>query len=361
MAQPVAPATLENLKQIQIGKYFFLGAITMLLYDHLLTLPDEVQTVWKKKKTFALYLFILVRYYAPLAVSVVAFGYFSTEMTRARCTHWMLFLPLGITVPLTLFPGILMLIRVYALYNRNKIILYGLATTLLAQTIAGIWQYTVSGATPAPDPLDNFEYHFCIYLPPKKIGHLSTMYVFWELGYDTLIFLLTISRTFYMYWRHQGVTRSGGARHGLVGNLVRDGAFYFGCIFSMNLMWVLMIMHAPTGLRAIASIPSSCVTTVMVCRITLNLRTTVYGPTTFERTHNSIPMADVKNRVPRRSHMPFDPAATENMQVHVRTDYNQLPEHERGLPFLNGNGFGGSDISDGKSKSFGSSVLGEAV
>jgi len=64
------------LKQIQIGKYVFLGAYTMLLYDHLLTLPDEVQTVWKKKKTFPLYLFILVRYYALLAVSVVAYGFF---------------------------------------------------------------------------------------------------------------------------------------------------------------------------------------------------------------------------------------------------------------------------------------------
>ena len=29
----------------------------------------------------------------------------------SSCAHWMLFLPLGITMPLTIFPGMLMLIR----------------------------------------------------------------------------------------------------------------------------------------------------------------------------------------------------------------------------------------------------------
>lgn len=71
-----------------------------------------------------------------------------------------------------------MLLRVYAIYNRNKIILYGLSASLLFQTIAGLWQYTVRGGiresgvleirtqsltgtntSAAPDPLDNYEYH----------------------------------------------------------------------------------------------------------------------------------------------------------------------------------------------------------
>ena len=54
------------------------------------------------------------------------------------------------------------------------------------------------------------------------------MYVSWELGYDTLVFLLTIARTVYMYWRHQGITSTTRGAPGLIGNLMRDGAFYFG-------------------------------------------------------------------------------------------------------------------------------------
>ena len=52
------------------------------------------------------------------------------------------------------------------------------------------------------------------------------MYIFWELGYDSTVFLLTIARTIYMHWRHQGVIESGG----LINNLVQDGAFYFGWV-----------------------------------------------------------------------------------------------------------------------------------
>lgn len=54
------------------------------------------------------------------------------------------------------------------------------------------------------------------------------MYVSWELGYDTLVFFLTVARTVYMHWRHQGVTSTTGGKPGLISNLVRDGAFYFG-------------------------------------------------------------------------------------------------------------------------------------
>ena len=78
------------------------------------------------------------------------------------------------------FLFMLTLRRVYAIYNRNKIILYGLSASLIFQTIAGLWQYTVRGgkresrvlriwtqtltganpeASAAPDPLDNYEYH----------------------------------------------------------------------------------------------------------------------------------------------------------------------------------------------------------
>jgi hypothetical protein len=54
------------------------------------------------------------------------------------------------------------------------------------------------------------------------------MYVSWELGYDTLVFFLTVVRTVYMHWRHQGIKSASGGKPGLIHNLVRDGAFYFG-------------------------------------------------------------------------------------------------------------------------------------
>ncbi|KAI0345931.1 hypothetical protein BDW22DRAFT_928472 [Trametopsis cervina] len=289
---PTLAATEESLRDIVATKYFFLASLTMMLYDHALTFPQEVQVIWKRKKTYISYLFFLVRYYSVLAMIVITFGFFSPELTREDCSHWMLFLPLGCTLVLTLLPGILMSIRVSAVYNGNPYLLCGLLTLLAAQAGAGLWQYTVKGGTPAPDPVDNYNFHFCIYLPPKSLGTRSIMYISMEVAFDSLVFLLTVARTTYLFLARTprarlhreeggggtGSTGSEGQGSSLLLNLVRDGVFYFGAIFSINLAWVIMILHAPTGLRATAAIPGGCFMATMICRITINLRTTAYGP-----------------------------------------------------------------------------------
>jgi len=216
---------------------------------------------------------------------------------------------------------------VYALYNRNKVILYGLSTSLLLQTIAGLWEYTVRDSEPAPLPLDNYEFHFCIYHPPQRMGHFAIVYISWELGYDIVVFVLTIARTVYMYSRQNVFAKDASGKSSLIGNLLRDGSFYFGCIFSVNLMWVIMTLHAPTGFRAIASIPSACLNTVMVCRVTLNLRISVYGPTIYERTCNGIPLGELPSQLTRRSfghHAVMDSLAVHSQNQSRVSDFEEI-------------------------------------
>ncbi|KAI0686834.1 hypothetical protein BC835DRAFT_1529943 [Cytidiella melzeri] len=183
---------------------------------------------------------------------VVFFGYFSTDMTREQCAQWMLFLPLGVTVPLSVLPSFLMSIRyniafaplqsiailnplhrVWAMYTANRTLLILLLLYLAAQTAAGLWQYTVPGSTPAPDLVNNYQYHFCVYLPPKKM-HFSIMFVSMEVAFDCLVFLLTASRTVYMHYHCQRefaqsewTTGLRFRRWTLLESLVKDGALYF--------------------------------------------------------------------------------------------------------------------------------------
>ena len=90
----------------------------------------------------------------------------------------------------------------------------------------------------------------------------------------------------------------------------------------------------------------------MVCRITLNLRTTVYGPTTFERTLNSIPMGDLRQPRSGRSHYTLDSISTKNLQVHIQTDYDRSQDHESTIVF------DGGDISVDQSSQRGKRGLG---
>lgn len=83
---------------------------------------------------------------------------------------------------------------IWAMYNGNRYLLCFLFLYLATQTAAGLWQYTVPGGTPAPDPLDNYQYHceciavsifdlvlnhipVCVYLPPKSMYVLIVLSV----------------------------------------------------------------------------------------------------------------------------------------------------------------------------------------
>ncbi|KAH9962146.1 hypothetical protein BC827DRAFT_1155001 [Russula dissimulans] len=45
----------------------------------------------------------------------------------------------------------------------------------------------------------------------------------------------------YVYWKQQGFTRDASGKSSLIENLLQDGSFYFRCIFSVNLMWLIVI------------------------------------------------------------------------------------------------------------------------
>jgi hypothetical protein len=51
----------------------------VLLYDHLITLPDECRFVWKAKKSFAKYAFLLNRYAVPSVMVLVLPGMCETK------------------------------------------------------------------------------------------------------------------------------------------------------------------------------------------------------------------------------------------------------------------------------------------
>jgi len=50
--------------------------VTVLLYDHLLSLSDEIEYVWKGKKGPLVYLFFVNRYVTPLGfmINLLAFS-----------------------------------------------------------------------------------------------------------------------------------------------------------------------------------------------------------------------------------------------------------------------------------------------
>ncbi|CCO37552.1 hypothetical protein BN14_11708 [Rhizoctonia solani AG-1 IB] len=74
------------------AKYFMLASFVFMVYDHLITLGEEVERVWKQEWTGATWLFLLNRYLTELQfiVNIVSFHdpYWTGKMRGLYALSW---------------------------------------------------------------------------------------------------------------------------------------------------------------------------------------------------------------------------------------------------------------------------------
>ncbi|KAJ7474040.1 hypothetical protein FB451DRAFT_1247702, partial [Mycena latifolia] len=114
--------------------------IVILCYDHLLTLESEITFVWRRPKRLSFFLFFLLRYFSLLSnigMIILNFG----NLPMEQCHAWNIGKIVLIIIQCILVGNILGL-RVYAMYNFSKTVLFILIITgLIASTLA-VWSVT---------------------------------------------------------------------------------------------------------------------------------------------------------------------------------------------------------------------------
>ncbi|KAJ7920969.1 hypothetical protein B0H13DRAFT_1867114 [Mycena leptocephala] len=129
---PAAMDTSESMSQNsgkQLNNWLLLAGLVLLLYDYLLTLPTEICIVWPRPRPWLL----LIRYLAlgtNLSMVVLTFG--------LQWNRWISILTL----------------RVYALFNRKRVILWLLSLAGLGSLAVGVWLGSAADtAAPLPGSL----------------------------------------------------------------------------------------------------------------------------------------------------------------------------------------------------------------
>ncbi|KAF8880129.1 hypothetical protein CPB85DRAFT_1341276 [Mucidula mucida] len=123
-------------QQIPLVTGSLVASGTLLIYDLLCTLDQEVEYVWSRPLAFSSILFFLNRY-LPFVDTVLSIqlhlDYFTSEecITRFKALTWF------IVVGLLLCEAILM-IRTYAIWERRRAVLYGFIALFLVVAIPGI-------------------------------------------------------------------------------------------------------------------------------------------------------------------------------------------------------------------------------
>lgn len=248
-------------RDIQAFKLYYTGCSTILLYEYLLTWADELEYAWKGKKGFVFYLFLMNRYFPMAFVIITLFAYFSPLWTQQICDRFVIVEWLQALL-IALPAEMILLLRLNALLNGNKLLVGVLLAIMLGQTVTVVAAMSVRGDNAAmviPD-IDLDVFHVCVLFSNPK---MDTAYLALSIAFDSIVFILTLVLTVREYRVRRSI---------LLRTIQRDGTLYFCLILSGNIMWMLLVSFARPTLKFMNAQPSMVLTSVMINRLTLSLR-----------------------------------------------------------------------------------------
>ncbi|KAF5318711.1 hypothetical protein D9619_010637 [Psilocybe cf. subviscida] len=191
-------------------------ALTLLVYDYLITIGDEIEYLWKRPKTRSSLWFFVTRYMGLVGNVIITILIFM-DPPVASCDGVGLFKEVLLLITQGVI-GIILALRVYALYGCSPRILAFIMGSAIVLVAIASWLLLVQ-----PVIFDGRSTTGCGTGPSFK----SSMRIAgaWEalLVYDCIIFGLTIFKT----WSARPDYAMTGISIPLITLLLRDGAIYF--------------------------------------------------------------------------------------------------------------------------------------
>lgn len=250
--------SLPPALQIQIQDKLHLLGISILVYDHLLTLDREVKHIWALPKARSAWLFLPNRYFFLFASLPLTVTNFMTGLNNQKTCLALLGLR---QLALLINQGmvcILLSLRVYALYGGSRRIAVTLTSSLLIMAI-GIFCSVLLTKRLAPY---NFVHGCHAGIPWDRAVRLV---IAWEslFAYDLLLFCLTAAKTWQTRRRHGNVP--------ILRLVFRDGLAYFAIIALTNGVNIMTYWLSGPFLKGGLSVFAASLSTTMMSRLMLNL------------------------------------------------------------------------------------------
>ncbi|KAG1790003.1 uncharacterized protein HD556DRAFT_756249 [Suillus plorans] len=211
-------------QQLARHLYVILVANSIMVYDHMATLTDEINFIWRRPKTLSAMSFLISRYLALISCPKYAIA-----------RQLFVFLQQFVIC-------VILIIRTYALYNRSKRLI--IWVTFILIVLAG----GVSAATFG-------QYAGTLTISPG-VGCFTTSTVeisarlglAWVaiLAFEALIFVLTVYRT----CKSRGLSRLRlVTRRNILDVMFHDGVMYFGAMTLCNIPNIVMYYYGPAVIR----------------------------------------------------------------------------------------------------------------
>jgi len=263
------PKSLDLPPHLSAHKYFLVCTLTVAAWDTLVLSPRT----WRLFKTpgwpALKLLFHFLRIFMPVEFVVVAVAFFDTKFSASSCSHFFLFEPICTAILLAAVSAV-HVIRIHAIYDKNRSVLYSMSTLYAVQIVVTA---ICCGFYRAANLEDG---QGCIATP--KANWVGIYWLAPTLLY-TVSFALALKRSV------DSLQNKPLSPWKL---MLRDGLNLYGAIWLVNmvnmLFWFIMrpdpdLQHDP--IKTIVTSMAAVLSTSMTLRIILSVRGSLSGGGSF--------------------------------------------------------------------------------
>lgn len=257
MDTAILSGLVENAK---IVSYFNVASACIQVYDILITLDEEIRSIWLGTWTPTKILYLLVRYSTIVELGVVLWQ----QMVPG---HWYRGCKIAFELDVWLFTiglglgEMVLSIRTWAVWNRDKRLGIFL---LVVWPVCWGGGFAISGIV---NKSAKFEPSPMAFLRPGcyPTAGSGIMYIAWIilLIYDTMNLVL-ISIPAYRSYRLGGNSQ-------FVRSVYTDGILYYVCLFVLSALNIAVVVSMPRDLVALLSMMERVLHSVLTCRVVLHI------------------------------------------------------------------------------------------
>ncbi|KAG2138788.1 hypothetical protein BD769DRAFT_227734 [Suillus cothurnatus] len=282
---------------ISFKLYAVLVADSILIYDHMATITDEITFIWCRPKAPSATLFLVNRYVAlfgnvymlfvyvlPASDEVLWFRYARTQLAglhliyaevstlvlqyvllsqpNPSCQSYLIYREVLLFLQ-QIFVCLILTLRTYALYCRNKRILAWMVIigSVLGGVTAGTLGFRSSTLVPGFNCFESYSQKIAV---SPGLGWTTLLL------YELLIFVLTVHRIY----KTRGLSLATSRRN-IIGVVFQDGAMYFAVMILTNVPNIVTSYCGPNTIRGSLATITSCMSVTLISRLMLNLHKSV--------------------------------------------------------------------------------------
>ncbi|KAJ7707372.1 hypothetical protein B0H17DRAFT_516350 [Mycena rosella] len=261
----LSPAEEAELFQLiadaQTTNYLAAAAITLLVLEHISTFKEEVEYVWKSRLSLWSILYVWIRYFNLITLSVYV-SFMFREMKSSTMPS-LSFGRNGYLHSRGVSVDCILVLRVWLLYGRSRRLLYILVPLLLAET-AVMLTFGALTILPLKQFLD-------IGLLLKGCYSLTVprLFTIYAVPYFVMAIIL-FSLTLYKCGKHLRQAQFG--RMPVVSLFLRDGLFLFMAIMLYGIVEIVIWDRGRPSLAQVPVIPAAVINAVVGARVLLNIK-----------------------------------------------------------------------------------------